>query len=313
MSPAGSEAARVEIVAPVHNRRTTTLRCLRSIARLRLKGIDVHTIIVDDGSTDGTSEAIREEFPQTELLRGDGDLWYTEGTNVGVRAALEHDPTHVLMINDDQILDSSCVQHLVETARRHPRSVVGGLLLSWDTPHRIFQVAPKWSPWIGGWRHWVHQTVWTVPARAWQVDLIVGNCVLVPVEAFREAGLMDSSRYPNFGDAEFTPRLRRRGWRLLIEPRARVYCQPNDVPPRLRTMPWRQAFDALVTDLGHRHNLRRRFYACLDGAPNRWQGVLAFCMFLLRLLVGRNVEGEWAARQDERPLSELFADAVVEE
>jgi GT2 family glycosyltransferase len=64
---------------------------------------------------------------------------------------------------------------------------------------------------VGRLAHWFHQTVWTVPEKPWRVDLIVGNCVLVPTEAIKEVGLMDSKRYPNFGDAEYTPRLRRKG------------------------------------------------------------------------------------------------------
>ena len=83
---------RVEIVAPVHNRRDITLQCLRSLARINKDGLDVHIIIVDDGSTDGTSEAIAKQFPDVEIVKGDGNLCFTEGTNVGVRAALERNP-----------------------------------------------------------------------------------------------------------------------------------------------------------------------------------------------------------------------------
>jgi hypothetical protein len=202
---------------------------------------------------------------------------------------------------------------LIDTARRHPRSVVGALLLLWNTPHRVFQVAPQWRTWLGGWRHWHQQTIWTVPTRAWEVELIVGNCVLLPVEAIREAGLMNSQRYPNFGDAEYTPRLRRRGWRLLVEPRARVFCQPNAVPMRLRKRNLGEIFGALFVDLGHPYNLRRRLYACLDGAPSRGAGAVAFCVFFLRLLAARNIEGEWATRQAESPLYEVFANAVVQD
>jgi hypothetical protein len=122
---------------------------------------------------------------------------------------------------------------------------------------------------------------------------------------------MNSRRYPNFGDAEYTPRLRRSGWRLLIEPRARVFCQPNTIPVRLRKRSLRKIFEALFLDLAHPYNLRRRFFAYLEGAPSKLAGVVGFCIFFARLPLGRNAEGEWATRQVERPLSELYADAVV--
>ena len=124
---------------------------------------------------------------------------------------------------------------------------------------------------------------------------------------------MNSLRHPNFGDAEFTPRLRRRGWNLLIEPRARVFCQPNTIPPRVRRMSAREKFSALFGDLRNGHNLRRRFNVCWDGAPGRTQAVAAFCIFFIRTAMGRNLEGQWAQLQEEAPLSATFADAVVED
>lgn len=308
------EKVSVEIVTPVHNRKNITLLCLKSLSRLPTDKCEIHTIIVDDGSTDGTADAIRKQFPEVEIVAGNGELWFTEGTNVGIRAALKRNPDYVMLINDDAVFDADFLNHMVETAEKHPRSVIGSLLLLWDQPHKLFQVAPVWNTWLGGWRHWYSQTVWTVPDRPWRVDLIVGNCLLVPVKAFDEAGLMNSKRYPNFGDAEFTPRLKRMGWQLLIEPRARVFCQPNTVPPRMRTMGFKKMISALFLDLGQNPNLLRRLYANLDGAPNKLVGVVSFFIFLARLAVGRNRESEtWLRRQDEHPLNEMFASAVVDE
>ncbi len=309
-----SEKIRVEIVTPVHNRKNITLLCLKSLSRLSTEKCEIHTIVVDDGSTDGTTDAIREQFPEVEVIAGNGDLWFTEGTNVAIRAALKHNPDYVLMINDDAVFDANFLNCMVETAEKHPHSVIGSLLLLWDQPHKIFQVAPVWNTWLGGWRHWYSQTVWTVPGKPWKVDLIVGNCLLVPAQAFREAGLMNSQRYPNFGDAEFTPRLKRLGWQLLIEPRARVFCQPNAVPVRVRTMGFRKVFSALFLDLGQNPNLRRRFYANIDGAPTTLAGFVSFFAFLARIVVGINHErGAWAMQQPEAPLSETFASAVVDD
>src|SRR5437773_318747 len=228
------EPITVGIVTAVYNRREITLQCLRSLARIDRSGLDIHITVVDDASTDGTGEAIRREFPEVELITGSGDLWFTEGTNVGVRAALRRGPKYILMMNDDQVFDARFLRSMIDTAEKYPHSVVGPILLLWDQPHKIFQTSPVWDTFGGGWRHWSHQTVWTVPERPWKVDLIVGNCVLVPAEAIRECGLMDSKHFPNFGDAEYTPRLKRASWQLLIDPRARVFCQPNSVPPRVR-------------------------------------------------------------------------------
>lgn len=297
---------KVEIVTPVHNRREITLQCLRSLSRIERKNLDVHIIVVDDGSTDGTSEAIEANFPDVQIIKGDGSLWFTEGTNVGVRAALEYNPDYVLMINDDEVFDSRFLEVMVETAELNPRSVIGSLLLLWDAPHKIFQVAPRWETLSGGWRHWQRQTVWTVPDKPWSAEIIVGNCLLVPVEAIREGGLMNSKRYPNFGDAEYTPRLRKMGWKLLIEPRARVFCQPNNLPSKIKKMSLREKYEALVLNLGHIHNLRRRFYSNIDGAPSKLQGVAAFCIFLLRASAGRSSENSaWSKTQPEKNLKEI--------
>lgn len=304
---------KVEIVTPVHNRREETLQCLRSIARLNKTGLDIHVVVVDDGSTDGTAEAVAEQFPEVEIVAGSGDLWYTAGTNRGIEAALVHRPDYILAINNDSIFDENCVLNMVTCAERHPRSVVGALLLSWATPHSVFQVSPKWDLWRGGFRHWYKQTVWTVPARAWQVEIIVGNCVLYPVGAIDEVGLMDEAKLVQYGDAEYTPRMRRRGWRLLIEPSARVFCKPNDPASGFRKLSFRKQFNHLFLNPASPYSMHRRIFATLGSAPSRLSGMLAIPVFFIRLLMGKNQESNWALEQDEKPLSETFASAVIDE
>lgn len=308
-----SEKIKVAVVSPVYNRRDITLQCLRSLSRVNARGLDIHFVIVDDASPDGTADAISKEFPEVEIVSGTGDLWFTEGTNVGVRAAMVHDPKYVLMMNDDQVFDSEFLRFLVETAEKYPRSVVGPILLQWDQPHRLFQTAPVWNTLQGGWHHWSQQTIWTIPKKPWKVDLIVGNCVLVPAEAIRECGLMNSKRYPNFGDAEYTPRLRRRGWQLLIDPRSRVFCQPNTLPPRIRSLGFQKQVRYLFSDLKHPSNLRRRFYAYWDGAPTRISGLMAFILFFGRVLLGKNPDK--LARDPNRKealLKDIFQSSQVE-
>lgn len=302
---------KVEVVTPVHNRKELTLACLRSLDRADRRGLDLHVIVVDDGSTDGTAEALREEFPEVEILTGDGHLWYTAGMNVGLSAALKREPDYILAINNDSEFDPDFLQSMISTAERHPRSVVGAILVNWDDRRSVFQVAPKWNVWWGGMRHWVRQSVDTLPSGAWRVELIVGNCVLFPAAAIREVGLMDEKRLPQYGDAEYTPRMRKAGWSLLIDPRAKVFCKPNDIPERIAGMPKRTLLAKMLFDPYHPHSLKRRVNMTVASAPNRLEGYAAVIVFVVRALLGRNIEGDWALRQDERPLAETFRDEVL--
>jgi glycosyltransferase involved in cell wall biosynthesis/GT2 family glycosyltransferase len=295
---------RIVAVTPVHNRRRLTLDCLRTMFASELDGIDLHVIVVDDGSTDGTSEAIHSMFSQVEVIRADGTLHYTAGANVGLRAALAQAPDYVLLFNDDSRFPASCLKTLVECAEAYPSSVVSPLLQNWDRPQAIFQVAPTWDTLYGGWRHWTRQRLDTVPELPFPVEAIVGNCMLIPLAALQGVGIMRED-LPKYGDTELTVRMRRSGYRLLVEPRARLLCEPNAVSPRLRDMSLTQLWDTLITRMKAQNNLRELFRLNWHSAPSHARGATAFAVFLLRAVARRlGIDRNWPGNLAEQPLVE---------
>ena len=120
---------------------------------------------------------------------------------------------------------------------------------------------------------------------------------------------MDEKHLPQYGDAEYTPRMRKAGWRLMIDPRARVYCKPNDVPEKISKMGLRRMGATMLFDPYHPHSLRRRLNMIVGSAPNKAEGYVAFVVFFVRVLLGRNIEGRWASEQNEPPLSEIYKTA----
>lgn len=291
---AAEAPTRLYVVLPVHDRRDLTLRALRSLARCSRDGLEPRVIVVDDGSRDGTAEAVRAAFPGVELLRGDGSLFYAGGTNLGLRAALAAGAEHVVAANDDSVFDAGALVALLACARSNPRSVVGAVLPSWAEPHRVYQVGPVWDTWFGGWRRSAPCELWNLPKQPFEVRTLAGNCLLLPAAALRQVGLMDEGNLPQHGaDLDLCARLRRAGWRLLVEPRARVFCQPNS-PPSLGALGWGARARALLFERTHPHNLRVLWLTRWRTAPSRLAGTLAFLVFVVRLgLRGLGLSGSW--------------------
>lgn len=275
---------KIELVIPVYNRRETTLQALRSLRRIDAKNLKIHTIVVDDGSTDGTSAAIEKNFPEVQILKGDGTLHYAAGTNRGISAALERNPDYIVTMNDDAVYHEQFLQRLVTTAEANPRSVVGSLLLLWDEPHRVFQVGFEWKTLEGGWSQSEDSTVFDFPQIAFEVEGMAGNCVLFPVKAVRECGLMDEQKFPHgWGDIQYVVRMKKMGWKLLVESKSYVWCEPNTHPKPLHHLPKKEILEVLFKNRRHPSNLQRQFIARWESAPTKAQAALGFFVYLLNL------------------------------
>jgi len=275
---------KIAIVIPVYGRRETTLQGLRSLSRIDRTGLSVRIFVVDDASPDGTGDAVSVEFPEVVMINGPGDLHYAAGTNRGISAALEWQPDFMLLANDDAVFHRSFLQSLIATARDNPRSVVGSLLLLWDEPHKVFQVSPRWNTRAGGWVIPEDITISNVDRSPFSVEVIVGNCVLVPGLAIEECGVLDEKRFPHgWGDVQFTVRLRNAGWQLLVDPNSRVWCEPNTNTTPLHETNTSETLKVLFMNKRHPVNLQRQFVARWESAPSRSKAVAAFSFYLFSM------------------------------
>jgi GT2 family glycosyltransferase len=275
---------KIEIVMPVHNRRKTTVQCLKSLERIDKTGLEIHIIVVDDGSTDGTTEAIQKMFPEIEIISGDGTLFYVGGTNRGISAALKRNPDYILTVVDDSIFHEQFLQRLIKTAETKAHSVVGTLLLLWDLPHKVFQVDFKWKTLDGGWSQPENVTAFDFPQTAFEVEGMAGNCILFPVDAIKECGLLDEKKFPhNWGDIQYVVRMKKLGWQLLVEPKSYVWCEPNTNAKPLHQSSALEIFYNLFRNKHHPMNLKRQFLMRWDSAPTKTDGLLSFIVYLMSL------------------------------
>ena len=134
---------KVAVVVPVFGRLAKTLRFIESFQRVEYDNYEI--VIVDDASPDGTAEALARDHPDVVVLPGDGKLWWTGGTNLGVRYALEKGFDYVLTINNDTSVRPDFLTHLVDTAERHGPCIVGSRIQYLDKPKRVWGVGGRTS------------------------------------------------------------------------------------------------------------------------------------------------------------------------
>src|SRR5437867_5158788 len=92
----------IYVVVPVFNRKSLTERFLLCISKQSFRHFE--TIVVDDGSTDGTAELVSEQFRDVQLLRGDGNLWSTGAINEGISPAMARaTPEDAILVLNDQV------------------------------------------------------------------------------------------------------------------------------------------------------------------------------------------------------------------
>jgi len=276
-------------VVPVHNRWRYAEPFLSGVEQQTWSPLT--TIVVDDGSTDGTSQFIQELFPHVVLLRGDGNLWWTGAVNMGIRWALERAATtdYVLLINDDLEVDPRFVERLVRFALRHPRALVGvptvpigggdqiedgGTVINWWTAkHRTLNRGRRLTQFAAG--HFE------------RVSYLTGRGVLIPVRAFRDAGLYDDAHFLQCGDTEFPIRAAKLGYQLLISYDCAVRSHVEEVAAvnreRAYTLGmWKEYFFGIKSNT----RLKYRFYVARTGAgPNPIRFVTYLACDVARLLI----------------------------
>ena len=211
---------KVCIVTPIHDDRMATLRYLESIENLDYPNLDV--VIVDDGSTDGSAEAIAERYPSVTVLPGDGSLWWTAATNIGAREGLDRGARFIFTCNNDVVLDPQAVTKSVACALEAGDALVGAVVFHQQDPEKVWFSGARFDAHTGDIEHDVD-----APSLPKETQMLTGMGMLIPAEAFMALGGFDLEAFPHYlADCDLSLRASAAGYRLLVAPDSRIY---NDV------------------------------------------------------------------------------------
>ena len=109
---------KISVVIPTFNRKDYLKKLLIQLGTQKLdSSIKLDIIVVNDGSSDYTSEMLSEEFPQVITILGDGNWWWTKCINEGIKLALNNNTDFVLLFNDDTEIKNNYINDLINDYR----------------------------------------------------------------------------------------------------------------------------------------------------------------------------------------------------
>ncbi len=218
----------IYVIIPVHNRIDATMECLSCLNNQKFK--DFRVIIVDDGSTDGTSDLVNTKYPEVHILKGDGNLWWTGAMHLGVEyvlaTAIEND--YVLSLNNDTAFEDDYLDSLLAASNIYGRAMVGSAEIDYSNRNKV--------TYAGEWLDLKHYRFSVETQLAADndiqcnehVNVLPGRGMLIPVEAFSKTGNFDKAVFPHYiADYDFSLRAFNAGIKLVLSYKSIVYSKLN--------------------------------------------------------------------------------------
>jgi GT2 family glycosyltransferase len=225
--PTSTRAGRAwQLIVLNWNGREDTIRCLESLAQIRRS--DVAVVCVDNGSSDGSQQAIRERFPDVTLIEAGANLGYSGGNNLGIEHALQNGAGWIVLVNNDATVAPDVIDGFERALQARRRTgILAGKVYFAERPSTIWFAGQRVRMLLGysgrprGYGHSDGPRY----QRVQSTDRAVGALMAISREALEAVGLLDEELFAYVEDVELAIRVREAGFEVVFAPAARAWHQ----------------------------------------------------------------------------------------
>ncbi|MEG4806801.1 glycosyltransferase family 2 protein [Microcoleus sp. F8-D3] len=241
----------IAVLLTCFNRKQKTLACLEALFNQALPAnVDISAYIVDDASTDGTSEAVHQAYPQVKIFHGDGNLFWNGGMRFAFTEAMKDDPDYYLWLNDDTIMYPEALKTLLTTSNQlaqkgETKAIVSGSTCDPQTGKTTYGGVVRDHPILPFRYRLVEPT-----QEALLCSTIHGNCVLLPRNVVQIVGNLNPAFVHYIGDWDYGLRARQKGCTVWIAPGHLGTCSLNPQVTKTAAKNLSEGLDKMSTPKG---------------------------------------------------------------
>lgn len=227
-------SSKIGVAVPAHNRIERTLECLSALFSSTRPPDRI--VVVDAGSTDGTTTIVKSKFPEVFIISATENFWWAASTNLAVIHCLAEMCDYILLLNQDCIVWQNTVETLLNHAIDYPNTLVAATTVNLEEPEKILWAGGSFQP--CGRTNLIFKPkelfapntpISLLPQVPIKSDLIGGRGVLISSHTFSKIGLFDDKYLPQYGaDNDFGLRAKAAGFEIHILPNALVGTRVKD-------------------------------------------------------------------------------------
>lgn len=196
------------------NRKAKTMACLQSLFDI-IPTCQVY--LVDDGSTDGTSDTIKMNFPQVHVIKGDGNLFWSRGMYTAWKEAIKKKYDYYLWLNDDIKLYPFFLKELIECmSYGKNQCIISGIIENKEKTEILYGGSDE------------HKKIIYPQKYPQEITFMNGNVVLIPSYVVNKIGIIDPKFHHDLGDVDYGLTAKEHGIPVLSTTRAIAYGYSNN-------------------------------------------------------------------------------------
>lgn len=225
---------KVSIVIPTYNRKKDVLECLESLQSAKYPNYEI--VVVDNGSIDGTAEAIKNHFPHIKLIMSPKNLGVTGGRNLGAKHS---NGEYTLFLDHDTIVDKNMLSELVLVMQDDIEiGLAGPLIYYYEDPKRIWAAGTSISLFTGKVSFNMAGLIDVGQLEKVMNVQVLPTAFIMRREVIEKVGLFDETFFAVYEDTDFCYRVREAGYKVVCVSTARVWhkVSPDEHEQVLRVL-----------------------------------------------------------------------------
>ena len=264
---------RIAVLMTCFNRKDKTMK---SLSCLFNQNMPVDVYLVDDGSNDGTGDAIKKKFPEVNVINGDGSLFWNRGMHRAWEVAEQYDYDFYLWLNDDTYIYDYALNMMLEASKQfaYKALIVGASCESSDNLKTSFGADYKGLPVIPN-------------GEVMQCDSFGGNFVLVPKIIYLKCGKLDPYYRHSLGDIDYAKTVLKNGFNIYLAPMHIGECENDSKIAGWKdfTKPFRERYKILHSPLSY--SIPKEFFYFYRKHSNIFIAILHWLSIYSKLFIKR--------------------------